>query len=144
MVSPRESKGTRQKLENLIFDDPEDDASFLLFGAGSRVCVGKDFVMRTMVTILACLIQQFEVRLFCLADSSYLVALLLIHVISWTSYKNSVFSCLRIYYVTNFDTRILVGPPILASNTTTHLFSIHFTINIATGIRLFLNALCVD
>ncbi|KAG6554855.1 hypothetical protein Mapa_003438 [Marchantia paleacea] len=70
VVSPSETKGTKQELEDLIFDDPDEDASFLLFGAGSRVCVGKDFVMRTMVTILACLIQQFEIKLASQSDEN--------------------------------------------------------------------------
>jgi cytochrome P450 len=37
--------------------------SFLLFGSGSRVCVGKKFVIVEMTTLLASILRRYEIKL---------------------------------------------------------------------------------
>lgn len=45
-----------------IFKDPYEKSSFLLFGAGSRSCVGRNFAINQMMLLLATLIQEFKIK----------------------------------------------------------------------------------
>ncbi|GLJ31154.1 hypothetical protein SUGI_0624260 [Cryptomeria japonica] len=45
------------------FKDPDINYSFLPFGSGSRVCVGKRFASVEMTALLASLLQRYEIKL---------------------------------------------------------------------------------
>lgn len=57
-VKDSEVKGTSFK-----FEDWDANPSFLPFGSGSRVCVGKRFAIVEMTALLASILQRYEIKL---------------------------------------------------------------------------------
>eukprot|EP01018_Ginkgo_biloba_P006070 Gb_25378 [translate_table: standard] len=56
-------KNAKVEDARVIFEDFDSNSSFLPFGLGSRVCVGKRFAIVEMTTLLASLLQRYEIKL---------------------------------------------------------------------------------
>lgn len=46
-----------------VLNDPTENAAFLPFGSGVRACVGQKFVILKVATLIASLLEQYEIRL---------------------------------------------------------------------------------
>ncbi|KAH9322433.1 hypothetical protein KI387_017072, partial [Taxus chinensis] len=53
-------ENSKAQSTRLDFEDPDANASFLPFGSGSRVCVGKKFAIVEMTALLASMLQHYE------------------------------------------------------------------------------------
>lgn len=47
---------------SLVLNDPNANPAFLPFGSGARACVGQQFVVHGVVSLLASLLEHYEVR----------------------------------------------------------------------------------
>lgn len=45
-----------------VLKDPNANPAFLPFGSGARACVGQKFIIHGVVSLLASLLEQYEVR----------------------------------------------------------------------------------
>ncbi|KAK8575706.1 hypothetical protein V6N13_033035 [Hibiscus sabdariffa] len=52
-----------QRESSFVLNDPNENASFLPFGAGTRSCVCQKFAIQGIATLFASLLEQYEVRL---------------------------------------------------------------------------------
>ncbi|KAJ7949409.1 putative Cytochrome P450 [Quillaja saponaria] len=51
-----------RRFSSFVFSDPNDNAAFLLFGSGTRACVGQRFVIQQVATLFASLLKKYERR----------------------------------------------------------------------------------
>ncbi|XP_039060155.1 cytokinin hydroxylase-like [Hibiscus syriacus] len=52
-----------QRKSSFVLNDPNENAAFLPFGAGTRSCVYQKFVIQGIATLFASLLEQYEARL---------------------------------------------------------------------------------
>ncbi|XP_031371615.1 cytochrome P450 4F11-like isoform X1 [Punica granatum] len=58
-----EAKHDHLSERSFVLNDPNENAAFLPFGSGARACVGQKFVIYGVVSLLASLLEHYEIRL---------------------------------------------------------------------------------
>ncbi|KAK7334576.1 hypothetical protein VNO80_26336 [Phaseolus coccineus] len=46
-----------------VLNDPNENAAFLPFGSGARACIGQKFIVQLVASVLASLLNKYEIRL---------------------------------------------------------------------------------
>ncbi|XP_022637204.1 cytochrome P450 71A26-like isoform X2 [Vigna radiata var. radiata] len=48
---------------SFVLNDPNENAAFLPFGSGARACIGQKFIIQLVASVLASLLNKYEIRL---------------------------------------------------------------------------------